>query len=61
MSIIERHTRLRAAREQLVPILMVLDDCEEHHIAAMISTALDTLESRIAHQGPPAASAGMGA
>ncbi len=60
MPIIERHTRLRAAREQLVPILMVLDDCEEHHIAAMISTALDTLESRIAHQGPPATSAGMG-
>jgi hypothetical protein len=60
MSIIERHTRLRAAREQLVPILTVLDDCEEHHIAAIISTALDTLEAKIAHHGPPAASSGIG-
>lgn len=54
MTIIERHTRLQAARDQLVPILSVLDDCEEHHIAAILSTALDTLENRIAHPAPPA-------
>ncbi|MEG3163243.1 hypothetical protein U1701_01415 [Sphingomonas sp. PB2P19] len=49
----EKTDRLCVARDQLMPVLMILDDCEEHHIAAMLSTALDTLEARIAaHDGP---------
>jgi hypothetical protein len=45
---VEDIERLCTARDQLTPVLSILDDCEEHHIAAIVSTALDTLEARIA-------------
>lgn len=51
MPMAERNEKLRVARDQLVPVLTLLDDCEEHHVAAIISTALDTLETKIATRG----------
>lgn len=56
MTIAARRARLCAIYDQLVPILTVLHDCEEHHIAAIISTAVDTLETRISRRQPPATS-----
>lgn len=49
----ERHKRLCAVRDQLVPVLTSLDACEEHHVAAIISMALATLETHIADRRPP--------
>jgi hypothetical protein len=53
MPMAERNEKLRVARDRLVPVLMLLDDCEEHHVAAIVSTALDTLQAKLdARQGP---------
>ena len=56
MSIATRRARLSAIYDQLVPMLTVLDDCEEHHVAAILSTAVDTLATSISHCQPPATS-----
>jgi hypothetical protein len=58
MAMVERIEKLRGARDGLMPVLTLLDDCEEHHLAAIISSALDTLEIRIANRQPPAGSNG---
>lgn len=55
----ERHKRLCAMRDQLVPVLTSLDACEEHHVAAIISMAITTLETRIAAGQPPGGALGM--
>lgn len=46
-------------RDQLVPVLTSLDACEEHHVAAIISMAITTLETRIAAGQPPGGALGM--
>ncbi len=56
----ERHKRLCAMRDQLVPVLTSLDACEEHHVAAIISMAITTLETRIADGRPPGSASGLG-
>ncbi len=53
MPMAQRTEKLRVARDQLVPVLTILDDCEEHLIAAIVSTALDNLDARIELSGRP--------
>lgn len=48
----ERTEKLREARDQLAPVLTLLDAYEEHHIAALVSTALDTLDLRLGNARP---------
>jgi len=55
MPMAERNEKLRVARDQLAPVLTLLDDCEEHHVAAIVSTALDTLDAKIDARRNPGA------
>lgn len=58
MPMAERNEKLRVARDQLLPVLTLLDDCQEHHVAAIVSTALDTLEAKIGSRPRPGGSPG---